>query len=397
VPVKYDVAVITESRSLAVTTDFGTGQARYPEGIRVHVAVVAKWPVAGAKVTAAVRDPQGALLPDPLELFDDGLAGHGDPWPGDGVYSNFFYRYTEDGSYTFQLAILNENGTSASFTECTPATAMGEEGGSSLPVPPFAVRTSGSASVTGVPASLTPGGLQLAGNPALDGQQVARSQLSLTPVLDFTLDATPAESVLLERVTIRASTQIALEGIGEFSLFLDADQDGKVDQPPLPLAVGTFARGARSLDLRAGAAAPILAIPAGGQARFLVTAGGERLPSQAVVPLPVGPDPGFRPPWPLLLVLAALVVLSTRRSPTRPARPRLVRGHRAAAAAALVLGAGMLLLPSCNDSKRSAAEVRTGPLTIVVAPEDLGVTGATTARPAAVTGTAASARTTIVQ
>jgi len=117
----------------------------YPENILIQSHVIAIDYVANAEVTGTVEIPDGSIVD--ITLFDDGLASHGDEFPNDGVYSNFFSEYTEDGVYTFNMVVDNKGGIQAFLGEIPP------EGWAPTPIDPFTRESSVSVSVSGVTSS----------------------------------------------------------------------------------------------------------------------------------------------------------------------------------------------------------------------------------------------------
>lgn len=80
-----------------------------PEAIEVHATPRFKGEsVVGANIAGTVQRPDGSSVQ--LQLYDDGLAEHGDRSPGDGIYSARFNQYKSDGTYTFQLKMESAEG-----------------------------------------------------------------------------------------------------------------------------------------------------------------------------------------------------------------------------------------------------------------------------------------------
>lgn len=65
--------------------------------------------VMGATVSVAVR--MGDTVVSTFQLYDDGAASHGDEVPNDGLYSNYFSGYAGEGSYEFDVTVVNQSGT----------------------------------------------------------------------------------------------------------------------------------------------------------------------------------------------------------------------------------------------------------------------------------------------
>lgn len=100
--------------------------------------------VIGAMITGAVLRPDGSSFP--VQLFDDGLAEHGDGIPGDGTYSARFNQYRGDGTYKFELKVSNSNGKTYAGEDLFSSQPSNEK-----PVPAFTRIASTTAVVTGVP------------------------------------------------------------------------------------------------------------------------------------------------------------------------------------------------------------------------------------------------------
>ncbi len=119
----------------------------YPEKILIKSKVQALYPVAGAEVTGTVLRPDGSKTD--IVLYDDGLSLHGDEFPDDGMYSNYFAEYTEDGEYIFNMVAVNTEGMqSLANIELTTEELHPQ------PIDPFTREASVSITVTGVPEEL---------------------------------------------------------------------------------------------------------------------------------------------------------------------------------------------------------------------------------------------------
>ncbi len=142
--IHFTLRVDDENRTITVNPS--TDQQLYdvPTPIHLRVDVVADVPVAGAAVTARVERPGGR--PDMILLFDDGRAEHGDQWANDGCYNTIYRGFTADGTYTFHVRVVNEDGSGPSvdlpFIEDGP--------GPPPTVPPFTREASVSAEVQGI-------------------------------------------------------------------------------------------------------------------------------------------------------------------------------------------------------------------------------------------------------
>lgn len=98
-------------------------------------------PVGGARATAWVESPDGQR--SELDLFDDGSEEHGDDRKNDGVYSNYFREYRDNGDYTVEVTV--------SSTEARTVTPEEDEDFISKPVPPFVRKDRFSVKVTSAP------------------------------------------------------------------------------------------------------------------------------------------------------------------------------------------------------------------------------------------------------
>lgn len=98
-------------------------------------------PVGGARATAWVESPDGQR--SELDLFDDGSEEHGDDRKNDGVYSNYFREYRDNGDYTVEVTV--------SSTEARTVTPEEDEDFISKPVSPFVRKDRFSVKVTSAP------------------------------------------------------------------------------------------------------------------------------------------------------------------------------------------------------------------------------------------------------
>jgi hypothetical protein len=116
----------------------------YPEEIKIGALVSTIYPIANAEVTGTVERPDGSTID--ITLFDDGLESHGDDTADDGFYSNYFDEYTEDGLYTFNMVVENEEGVPASGVYEIPP-----EGWTPEPIYPFVREASVSVTLSDIP------------------------------------------------------------------------------------------------------------------------------------------------------------------------------------------------------------------------------------------------------
>jgi hypothetical protein len=124
----------------------------FPEPILVNATPMASVNVVGATINGTVTRPGGSSVA--LTLFDDGLESHGDVAANDGMYSNFFSRFNEDGAYSFELVLTTSGGFLFSGEGLFAFPDLGfipPTGASTVPAPTF-TRTDGfSVVVSGVP------------------------------------------------------------------------------------------------------------------------------------------------------------------------------------------------------------------------------------------------------
>lgn len=405
----YDLVTINLAPALSVVASFGSGQVTYPKPMPVSVQVVAGWPVAGARVNARVTGPGGGTLGE-IPLFDDGLPVHGDEAAGDGVYSALFHGYRGNGIYSFAVDVENVDGRSANYNECPPLATL-EEGTQPMPIAPFQAIVVGASTVSGVPGTVTPGQVTLAAEGQLEGQDLTLQAAALTPVLDISLSMGASESVVVEALAVRGDGEVQLSLLGELGLYVDGDNDGRVDLPARPIATGTFGSSSAAI-FTAKDAAPLLLGTAASRVRLLVTVGPERIRA-AFVPLvvpPPSPLGGFSP-WLLrfgalagLITVVCIGVRHKRRVRLAPAvvlhNPRKSVGARARwwsiAASFAVLAISLTVAAACGGGGKSA-QVRgsTGVLTLTMNPDDVSARGATSGAALTVAGTRVRTKTNI--
>jgi uncharacterized protein YegL len=386
----YDLLMFTRSNRLELSAQ--AGNAVFPAGIPVQVAVTAAWPVAGASVIANVLDPTGQRLPEPVTLRDDGKASSGDQYANDGVYSTLFQGYAAgSGSYTFEIEVVNTNGTASTFTDCPPSVTGGEAGASPTAIPPFRAVIASSGNVSGVPATVAAGAIDYLSNQALDGQRVSNVNLARTTVLDLTLTAAPGEQVVVRELRLPVAADARPDVIGNLALHLDSNADGAVDDTSVPLAISKVDAG--QLVLTAGSG--LLRLADGQPQRLLLTLGNLRLPPQpaSLVPPLGGGDRPLRNWWPLgvLTLVCALAWLLRRRSDGERATAGLVARPLALATGGLFAAT---LVVACGGGGGGGGQARiAGNLTIQVRPENVVAVGATTNAAVTVTGTPVSVTT----
>ena len=98
----YDVTVSGVAPGVALTGTSDKAQYTYPNAATITATPHFGQAVIGASVRATVVTPLGTKLP--IDLFDDGLASHGDGVANDGEYSARFSNYAAGpGTYQFDI------------------------------------------------------------------------------------------------------------------------------------------------------------------------------------------------------------------------------------------------------------------------------------------------------
>jgi len=136
----------------------------YPQKVQIN-ATIEDWGtlILGANVQASVTRPDHSQIN--MILFDDGLDVHGDQIADDGVYTNNFGQYTEDGSYTIKVT-------------ATGTASAGE---------PFLRQTLKTVTVSGIPSDTTPPKTNLLIGPPQ--YIMPNGDICVTSNTPFTLDA----------------------------------------------------------------------------------------------------------------------------------------------------------------------------------------------------------------
>jgi hypothetical protein len=117
----------------------------YPEPVVLFATVLFDGQaVVGATVEAVVTRPDGSTVE--IVLLDGGSASSGDQAAGDGTYAAIFAGYNQDGTYLFNISVLNENGSLFAGEELFASAPS-----NARPVEPFMRAGGASAVVTGVP------------------------------------------------------------------------------------------------------------------------------------------------------------------------------------------------------------------------------------------------------
>jgi calcium-activated chloride channel regulator 4 len=106
----------------AALTSLTGDQVTYPEPFVLVAVLGGEWPIAGATVTAEIRQPNGEIVP--LTLRDDGAAP--DALANDGLYSAII-GYTQEGIHDITVRFDNQAGA-AYATEKSYAPSIGPDG-----------------------------------------------------------------------------------------------------------------------------------------------------------------------------------------------------------------------------------------------------------------------------
>ena len=196
----------------------------FPEPVLVQATPMAPVNVVGATVDGTVTRPDGSSVP--LSLFDDGLDTHGDTFAEDGVYSNFFSDFNEDGTYSFELVATTSSGFLFAGEGLFAFLDLGfipPEGASNVPAPTF-VRIAGFAvTVSGVPASIT---VAIDIKPNKVPNPVNLKSKDVIPVAILTTAIFDATTV--DPLSVEFGPDGAFEAHGRGHI-KDADSDGDLD------------------------------------------------------------------------------------------------------------------------------------------------------------------------
>lgn len=272
--VVYDFLAYLEAGTLDVTAR-SPDAVPWPEPLRVEVQVVAGVPAGGARVSGTVERPDGSHAA--VSFFDDGQDVHGDEKADDGVYSLLFAAYAGSGAYRFDIEVDGFNTIAASNQECG-VFGLGEDGQSFDPLDPFSARLTHTALLEGFPQSVRSGALEIEAHPDVaDGARVAVAGAPPTPVAGFVLSVSDDEPVRLDELAFDVTTDERAAALAGLALHRDADGDGRVDRPSIPVARAAVTPSGRLVFTRgsvfAGAQAPIALLEPGSSTAFLVTAG----------------------------------------------------------------------------------------------------------------------------
>lgn len=400
----YDLTALVFSQSVSIISSTGATVHNYPSPIPVSVAVSAGWPVAGAKVTATVLGPDDKPLPGTIQLFDDGLPAHGDEFPDDGVYSALFYGYQKSGNHSFQISVVNEKGRASDFTECPPAATgqlvtIGEEGAKPVPIAPFKRKTAISSTINGVPRTLVVGALSLVSKTSrIDGQTVSQKALSQTPVLAFDLVG-KNEAIRLSELQVAVDLDKAVS-LGEITLHLDKNRDGKVDNPSVPLAKLDLSSRSGLARFKALGGSDLLVLAPNKTYSFILAMGDPALPAGSVLPPPsgFGPKPGT--PFPIWILALGISLLLALRLARRSSKIGGLASRPIPSWAMVGLLCIFLGLGSCGGGGGGGAPVQpSGPvnMSLTLGAKGVVATGATTGKPIVVVGKDFKARTRILR
>ena len=106
-----EVLAFADNDGVQINVSVDDDTVDYPDPMIVRATPQYKGEnVVGATVTGTVIRPGGTTRS--IELFDDGLASHGDFIPGDGIYSAIFDAYESfgNGTYTFEITVDGAGG-----------------------------------------------------------------------------------------------------------------------------------------------------------------------------------------------------------------------------------------------------------------------------------------------
>jgi hypothetical protein len=148
--------VLARNRRIYFDVVTDKDQYEYPEEVLVRAQVLFGVPLTGVEVFGQVVRPDESTVP--IMLFDDGLSSHGDRFADDGLYSNFFSDFNEDGSYSFELIVRNTDGGIIDGGEPLRPDSLGGPEVDPPPTPgPFRRWANTTVVVSGVVASLDAG------------------------------------------------------------------------------------------------------------------------------------------------------------------------------------------------------------------------------------------------
>ncbi len=359
VAASFDLLAYVEGLALDITTSVAEPSVAFPAPMRVSVHVVAGVPVGDARVTGEVRRPDGFHVA--VTFHDDGSAAHGDAVAGDGVYSTLFARYGGDGAYAFQIEVDGTNAMAASNLECGVYGA-GEDGQTPMVIPPFRACTSRTVLLSGAPTVPSSGSATLRAHDVLAPAFDVDLERAPVPIAGFVLDVAPDEPLFLASIDVdirRPGDAISEASFVE--LHLDADADGRIDVPSVPLAIGSVTGGRSTLRF-ASATGALAFLGAGDSHWFLLTAGGGIEPQPAQGRLAASPGAaggttslgaGSGAAHGVALALLVLVAVRASRRENAP------RAWRAASVLAL-FAALAIAFPACSggDHGGDALELR---------------------------------------
>lgn len=248
------VLVLVQSNTLHLIagTNLPEGVATFPEATVIQASLLSENGTAsGLPVTALVTRPDGSTVE--ITLFDDGSTIHGDDIPGDGVYSNRFQNYNEDGNYS--VSILCDNSAGVARATFGVHSGLGENPAGLLD--PFVRERTFSFNLEGFTSlgagELTVEKLNIDLPDLLAGKEFAF--LSGLVVNGFRVQTGPSQAVLLEEIGLALPQELLDRNIiAGFELYNDSDLDGRIDDDgefAIPLAiVESFETGAGTVTLR---------------------------------------------------------------------------------------------------------------------------------------------------
>lgn len=96
----------SSQETMELIVDNNSFHVTYPEPILLTSTVTMGPNITGLSVSATLTNPDGSTVP--VTLYDDGT--NGDAYAEDGTYSAYYYNYTQNGEYTLEVIVDNEDG-----------------------------------------------------------------------------------------------------------------------------------------------------------------------------------------------------------------------------------------------------------------------------------------------
>jgi hypothetical protein len=144
-----EVLAFSEHDGVQLNVNIANPSLIFPDAVHVRATPLFEGEaIVGATVAGTVLRPDGSRIP--IVLHDDGSGRNGDAITDDGIYSAFFSNYSEDGTYTFDLSVVNVSGTTYAGEDLFRGLAPSNE----APAPPFTRVASATAVISGIPEFL---------------------------------------------------------------------------------------------------------------------------------------------------------------------------------------------------------------------------------------------------